>query len=66
MVRAFVEMRKIALSDQNIAQQIKLLIERIDEHDVQLGAIYDTIENLLDKNIEKKKWEEREKIGFRK
>ncbi|CAN5431715.1 hypothetical protein BH11BAC3_BH11BAC3_06160 [soil metagenome] len=66
VVRAFVEMWKIALSDQNIGQQIKLLIERIDKHDVQLGAICDTIENLLDENIVKKKWEDREKIGFRK
>ncbi len=48
IMRAFVEMRRIAISDKNIAQQIKLLIERIDEHDVQLGAIYNTIENLLD------------------
>ncbi|MEO6228893.1 MAG: ORF6N domain-containing protein [Ferruginibacter sp.] len=66
IMRAFVEMRKIAISDKNIVHQIKQLVERIDEHDVQLGAIYETIENLLDENIEKKKWEDREKIGFRK
>jgi len=36
------------------------------EHDVQLAAIYDTIERLLDDSIEEKiEWEERRRIGFR-
>ena len=43
-----------------------MLFDRIGEHDVQLSAIYDAIENLLDKKVEEKKWEERERIGFKK
>jgi hypothetical protein len=42
------------------------LKQRIDEHDVQLNQIYDAIENLLDEKNNKKNWEERERIGFKK
>jgi hypothetical protein len=42
----------------------------VGEHDVQLAAIYDAMENLmdekLDEKIEKQQWAEREKIGFKK
>jgi hypothetical protein len=48
----------------------KELHERIGEHDIQLTAIYDAIENLLDDKVEKKNleknWIERERIGFKK
>lgn len=39
---------------------------RIDEHDVQLSSIYDTLENLLDKKAREELWIERERIGFKK
>ena len=35
-------------------------------HDIQLSSIYEAIENLLDDTIAKKRWEERERIGFKK
>lgn len=70
IMRAFVETRKLLHSNKKIAEQIKLLFERVGEHDVQLGAIYNAIENLLDEEvdekIEKEKWAERERIGFKK
>jgi len=31
-----------------------------------LNQIYGAIENLLDEKVEEKKWEERERIGFKK
>jgi hypothetical protein len=31
-----------------------------------LSAIYDAIENLLDDKASQRKWEERERIGFKK
>ena len=65
IMRAFVETRKLLHSNKKIAKQIKMLFDRIGEHDVQLSAIYDAIENLLDKKVEEKKWEERERIGFK-
>ena len=43
---------------------------RIGEHDTRLSAIYDALENLLDKRQEEKekmeKWLKRKKIGFKK
>ena len=34
-------------------------------HDVQLTHIYDAMENLLDENAAQRKWNDREKIGFK-
>ena len=70
IMRAFVETRKLLHSNKKIAEQIKLIFDRIGEHDVQLGAIYDALENLMDEKTEEKVkktgWEERERIGFKK
>ncbi len=70
IMRAFVETRKLLHSSAKVAEQIKILFERIGEHDVQLSAIYDAMENLmdekLDEKIEKQQWAERERIGFKK
>ena len=46
--------------------QLKLIQQRIGEHEMQLAAIYDAIVNLLDEKAGQRKWEERERIGFRK
>ena len=35
------------------------------EHDPQLNQIYDAMKNLLDEKAAQRKWEEREKIGFK-
>jgi ORF6N domain len=70
IMRAFVETRKLIHSNKKVAEQIKTLFERIGEHDGQLKAIYDAMENLmdekLDKEIEEQQWKERERIGFKK
>ena len=66
IMRAFVEMRKLVHSNKKIGEQIKEIFDRVGEHDVQLAAIYDAIENLLDRKTEEKNWEERERIGFKK
>ncbi len=70
IMRTFVETRKLLHSNKKIAEQIKKVFERIGEHDVQLSAIYDAIENLMDEKmdekIEKEQWKERERIGFKK
>lgn len=65
IMRAFVEMRKLALSNKKVAAEIKKLIDKVGEHDVQLASIYDTIEDLLDKKVTEQKWEDRIRIGFR-
>jgi phage regulator Rha-like protein len=73
VVRAFIALKQLALKQVKLSEQIsefkRLLETRIDEHDVQLAAIYETIETLLDKKISEEekleKWKNRERIGFR-
>jgi len=69
IVRAFISLKQMALQHTDLAERLeqlrKELHERIGEHDTQLAAIYDAIENLLDDKTDKKAWEERERIGYR-
>ena len=69
IVRAFIALKQIALQHKDLAERLEELRnelhERIGEHDTQLAAIYDAIENLLDEKVKKKDWEERERIGFK-
>lgn len=66
IMRAFVAVRKALLLHGDIKEQIKEIRERLGEHDVQLSQIYDALENLLDEKAAQRKWEDRERIGFRK
>jgi hypothetical protein len=59
IMRAFVEIRRVLVQESDLKEQIKLIIERIGEHDVQLNQIYDSLENLLDEKAAERKWEER-------
>jgi hypothetical protein len=66
IMRAFVEVRRIALRQIDLKVQLQEIKQRIGEHDVQLNSIYDAMENLLDEKAAQKKWEDRERIGFKK
>jgi phage regulator Rha-like protein len=70
VVRAFISLKKMALQHKDLSVQLadlrKELHQYKGENDAQLAAIYDAIENLLDEKVEIKKWEERERIGFKK
>lgn len=66
IMRAFVQIRKIVLQESDLKEQLKQIKERLGEHDVQLNQIYDAMENLLDEKAAQRKWEDREKIGFKK
>ena len=66
IMRAFVEIKKILLRQNNIKEQLKEIKERLGEHDAQLNQIYDAMENLLDEKASQRKWEDRERIGFKK
>jgi phage regulator Rha-like protein len=66
IVRAFIALKRFVIENGDIIDQLKELKHRIEEHDIQLSQIYDTIENLLDSKSEEKKWEDRERIGFKK
>lgn len=66
IMRAFVDIRRILIQDSDLKEQLRLLKERIGEHDTQLNQIYDALENLLDEKAAERKWKERERIGFKK
>jgi phage regulator Rha-like protein len=66
IMRAFVEIRRIVLKQNDMRTQLKEIKERLGEHDVQLNQIYDAMENLLDEKAAERKWQDRERIGFKK
>jgi phage regulator Rha-like protein len=70
IVRAFITLRQIALEQRDLAGKLDQLRQelylRLNEHDTQLSAIYEAIENLLDEKAERKIWGDREMIGFKK
>lgn len=66
IMRAFVEVRKVLLRHNDLKEQMKELKERLGEHDAQLNQIYDAMENLLDEKAAQRKWNDRERIGFKK
>jgi phage regulator Rha-like protein len=66
IMRAFVEVRRVLLKQNDLREQMKEIKERLGEHDAQLNQIYNAMENLLDEKAAQKKWDERERIGFKK
>jgi ORF6N domain len=70
IVRAFIALRSMTIHNHEILNQLIELRDRIGEHDIQLSAIYDALENMLDKKQteqeEKEKWVKRQRIGFKK
>lgn len=69
IVRAFIALKEYAVMREGLEQQIRIILDRLDGHDVQLSSIYTAIENLLNEKAEKKaeeqKWRDRERIGFK-
>lgn len=65
IMRAFVDIRRIALIKNDLKTQLNEIKQRLGEHDVQLSAIYDAIENMLDEKAAERRWEDRERIGFK-
>jgi hypothetical protein len=66
IMRAFVEKRRLGIKQMDIREQLKQIKDHLGEHDSQLNQIYDAMENLLDEKAAERKWDERERIGFRK
>ena len=65
IMRAFVEIRKILIQETDLRIQLNEIRERLGEHDTQLNAIYDAMENLLDEKAAQKKFGDRKRIGFK-
>ena len=66
IMRAFVAIRKLTMRQMDLKEQLQEIKERLHEHEAQLNGIYDAMENLLDDKAAQKKWDERERIGFKK
>ncbi len=65
IMRAFVEIRRIALSHSDIKKQLQEIKKRIGTHDENIAQLYDAIENLLDEKAAQRKWDDRRRIGFK-
>jgi hypothetical protein len=65
IMRAFVAVRHVLISQNDLREQLKEIKERLGEHDTQLNHIYDAMENLLDEKAAQRKWNDRERIGFK-
>jgi hypothetical protein len=65
IMRAFVEVRRIIYQQNDLKLQLQAIKDRIGEHDAQLNQIYDAMENLLDEKAAERKWDDRERIGFK-
>jgi hypothetical protein len=66
IMRAFVAVRHVLLKQNDLKEQLREIKERLGEHDTQLNHIYDAMENLLDEKAAQRKWDQRERIGFKK
>ena len=65
IMRAFVEIRRIALDNTDVIVQLKEIQKQIGNHDLQISHIYEAIENLLDENAAQRKWDDRKRIGYK-
>lgn len=66
IMRAFVEVSRLTFTQMDLKVQLREIKERLGEHDVQLNEIYDAMDNLLDEKKAQKKWDDRERIGYKK
>lgn len=66
IIRAFIEMRRFNIIHTDWKEQIRELKDKIGGHDAQLSQIYDALENLIDEKVAAKRWDDRERIGFKK
>jgi hypothetical protein len=66
IMRAFVEVRRALLLQSDMKEQLNQIKERLGSHDAQLNQIYDALQNLLDEKAAQRKWDSRERIGFKK
>jgi CII-binding regulator of phage lambda lysogenization HflD len=66
IMRPFVAIGRLTLQQMDVKEQLQEIKERLDEHDTQLNHIYDAMENLVDEKAAQRKWDKRERIGFKK
>ncbi len=62
IMRAFVDVRKILVKQIDIKDKLKEIVERVDEHDMQLHPLYEAMENLIDEKVAQKKWKREKEL----
>lgn len=65
IVRAFLLLQENAIYAYDLADQIREIRNNVSEHDEQLKEIYKAIELLLVDRLNQKKWEDRQRIGYK-
>jgi hypothetical protein len=65
IMRAFVEIRRLAMAQPHLNTPLQELAQRISEHDLQLSQIYEALENMLDEKPAQRTWDNRDRIGFK-
>lgn len=65
IMRAFVQMRRLSIREADLQLMLHEVRDRIGQHDSQLNSIFEALENLLDEKATKRKWDSRERIGFK-
>lgn len=70
IIRAFIALRKQAIQNKELIEILHQLRNKVDAHDEQFNQIYETLENMLDEQVDKKakelEWKNRQRIGFKK
>jgi hypothetical protein len=66
IMTAFEKLRRTVPRQNHLKEQFQEIKHWPGEHDAQLNPIYEAIENLLDEKAAQRKWEARERIGFKK
>lgn len=65
IIRTTVEARCILLRKDDMQNHLRLIKDHLEKNDGQLNQIYDALENLLDEKAAQRKWDDRERIGFK-
>ena len=66
IMRAFIETRRLAFQETDLKRQLQEIRDVPGVHDNQLNEIYEAMENLPDEKAAQRKWNNRERIGFKK
>ena len=55
IIRAFIALRKQAIQNKELIEILNQLRNKVDTHDEQFNQIYETLENMLDEQVDKRK-----------
>jgi len=66
LVRTFIEIERLAFQQTDTGSRSKKIKDRPGERDIRLNQIYEAVENLMDEKAAQRKWDDRERIGFKK